>query len=95
MKFEIEFYELALKEWKKLDTVIKEQFRKKLKKLQANPYIESARLHNDLNGCFKIKLKASGYRLVYKVIDEEIIILVIAIGKREKSNVYDEAKKRV
>jgi len=95
MRFEIDFYELALKEWKKLAPDIKAQFRKKLKKLQDNPYVESARLHDDLKGCFKIKLRASGYRLVYKVIDNELVILVIAVGKREKSDVYNNAKQRV
>ena len=44
--------------------------------------------------CYKIKLKAAGYRLVYKVIDERIVVSVIAVGKRERSAVYDQAKKR-
>ena len=43
---------------------------------------------------YKIKLRASGYRLVYEVIDEEIYILVIAIGKRDKSLVYKKARQR-
>lgn len=29
----------------------------------------SARLKGDLTGCYKIKLRASGFRLVYQVID--------------------------
>ena len=40
MIFNIEFDKRALKEWQKLDQSIKEQFKKKLKKLQENPYIE-------------------------------------------------------
>lgn len=72
MIFNIEFDKRALKEWQKLDQSIKEQFKKKLKKLkklQENPYIESARLKGDLSGCYKIKLRASGFRLVYQIID--------------------------
>jgi len=42
----------------------------------------------------KIKLKASGYRLAYEVIDQEIYILVIAIGKREKNVVYKKTRER-
>ncbi|WP_258086905.1 type II toxin-antitoxin system RelE family toxin [Xenorhabdus bovienii] len=95
MKFNIDFDERALKEWHKLDKSIREQFKKKLRKLQENPYIESARLHGDLAGCFKIKLCSSGFRLVYQVIDEEIVIWVIAVGKREDSMAYDIAKKRL
>ena len=45
--------------------------------------------------CYKIKLKASGYRLVYEVIDNELIIIVVIIGKRNRNEVYDIAKNRL
>ncbi|EKP0299702.1 type II toxin-antitoxin system RelE/ParE family toxin [Aeromonas veronii] len=95
MIFEIDFDERALKEWQRLDHAIREQFKKKLRKLQSNPFVESARLHGELSGCFKIKLRSSGYRLVYQVIDQELVILVIAIGKRDKAAAYEVAGKRV
>ncbi len=95
MTFNIDFDERAFKEWKKLDKTIRDQFKKKLRKLQHNPYTGEARLHGDLAGCFKIKLRASGFRLIYKVIDEEIVIWVIAVGKRERSNVYNIASERI
>lgn len=44
--------------------------------------------------CYKIKLKSSGYRLVYKVLDKEIVVLVVAVGKRERNAVYKNAMKR-
>jgi len=47
MIFNIDFDERALKEWYKLDKSIQTQFKKKLKQLQNNPHIESARLHGD------------------------------------------------
>ncbi|EGE2290357.1 type II toxin-antitoxin system RelE/ParE family toxin [Escherichia coli] len=95
MTFNIDFDERAFKEWKKLDKTIRDQFKKKLRKLQHNPYTSATRLHGDLAGCFKIKLRASGFRLIYKVIDEEIVIWVIAVGKRERSNVYNIASERM
>ncbi|MEA2108503.1 MAG: type II toxin-antitoxin system RelE/ParE family toxin, partial [Pseudomonadota bacterium] len=49
----------------------------------------------DFENHYKIKLRASGYRLVYEVIDNEISVLVVAIGKREKNSVYRNAKKRI
>ncbi|EIV5012342.1 type II toxin-antitoxin system RelE/ParE family toxin, partial [Salmonella enterica] len=55
----------------------------------------SARLHGDLAGCFKIKLRASGFRLIYKVIDDEIVIWVVAVGKREYEKAYETARKRL
>ncbi|HFB2115985.1 TPA: type II toxin-antitoxin system RelE/ParE family toxin [Escherichia coli] len=95
MTFNIDFDERAFKEWNKLDRTIRDQFKKKLRKLQHNPYSGAARLHGDLAGCFKIKLRASGYRLIYKVIDEEIVIWVIAVGKREHDKAYHFASERI
>ncbi|AHE59475.1 mRNA interferase RelE [Escherichia coli 2-210-07_S3_C3] len=45
--------------------------------------------------CYKIKLRTLGYRLVYQVNDKELLVLVIAIGKREYSAVYEDATKRL
>ena len=42
----------------------------------------------------KMKLKAAGCRLVYKVIDERTIVSVNTVGKQEHSAVYNQAKKR-
>lgn len=95
MIFNIEFDERALKEWQKLDKTIQEQFKKKLKQLQNNPHIKALRLSGDLSNCYKIKLQTSGFRLIYQVINEEIVILVIAIGKREDKKVYGTANTRL
>ena len=85
---------LALKEWKKLDQSVREQFKKQLEKRLLNPRVASAKLHGDLADFYKIKLRALGYRLVYEVIDHKLIILVIAVGKRNQADVYDKASSR-
>ncbi len=94
MNYNLTFLPTALKEWKKLDSSIQVQLKKKLKKVLIKPHIVSNQLRGFENH-YKIKLRASGYRLVYEVIDQEICILVIAIGKRDKSEVYKQAKKRI
>lgn len=43
---------------------------------------------------YKIKLRSAGYRLVYRVEDERITVVVVAIGRREHSEIYKAAKKR-
>ncbi len=93
MTYEIEFLESALKEWKKLDANTREQFRKKLNERRENPRVPSAKLR-DSSERYKIKLRSIGYRLVYSVKDDRLVVLVIAIGKRERSEVYEAAKKR-
>jgi len=92
-KYKLKFLPTALKEWKKLDPAIQSQLKKKLKERLQNPCITSSRLYGFENH-YKIKLRSSGYRLVYEVIEKEIVVLVIAVGKREKNLVYKKAVKR-
>ncbi len=40
------------------------------------------------------KLRSAGYRLVYEVDDQEVIVFVIAVGKRENDSVYKKARNR-
>ncbi|MEQ1531372.1 MAG: type II toxin-antitoxin system RelE/ParE family toxin [Methylococcales bacterium] len=85
MTYRLKFLASAKKEWDKLD--------KKLKQCLENPHIPANKLR-DFDSAYKIKLRASGYRLVYEVDDQEIVVFVIAVGKRENSVVYDKAKER-
>lgn len=94
MNYSLEFKESALKEWKKLDGVIREQFKKKLAERLVRPCVEAARLKG-MAGCYKIKLKNAGYRLVYQVDDNRVVVIVVAVGKRENLTVYKVASKRV
>ena len=66
----------------------------KLAKVLEQPRIEANRLHG-LPDCYKIKLRASGYRLVYQVQDERVVVFVVAVGKREREQVYLDAGSRM
>ena len=92
--YSLEFHELALKEWKKLDGSIKVQFQNALSKRLKTPRVPSARLRGDLQNTYKIKLRDVGYRLVYEVIDQQLVVMVIAIGKRDRNEAYLSAVKR-
>lgn len=48
-----------------------------------------------LDNCYKIKLLADGYRLVYQVIDARLVVSVVTTGKRDKLAVYHEAAQRI
>jgi len=65
-----------------------------LKEILENPKIESNRL-SGLPNCYKIKLRSAGYRLVYQVNDDRIVVLILAIGKRERSEAYEKAMQRL
>ncbi|WP_434611411.1 type II toxin-antitoxin system RelE family toxin [Pseudomonas sp. R1-7] len=93
MEYGVEWDPKALKELKKLDGAIRLRLLKKLRERQEYPRVPGDALHG-MKDCYKIKLRGAGYRLVYRVEDERIVILVVAIGKRERSNVYASAKTR-
>jgi mRNA interferase RelE/StbE len=96
MTYSIEILPSARREWKKLDHDIKAQVVRKLEQLRANPHVPSARL-SDLPDCYKIKLRSKGYRIVYRVIDERLVILIVAAGKRDagKNDIYSVASQRI
>lgn len=93
MTYRLKFKDEALKEWHKLDSTLREQFKKKITERLQDPRVPAAKLagHPDR---YKIKLKSSGYRLVYEVRDVEIVVVFVAIGKRERNAVYASAAKR-
>ena len=93
MIYELSFVDDALKEWRKLDSMIRRQFKSKLEERLANPAVPSARLRGSDNR-YKIKLRSAGYRLVYEVRDREVLVVVVAVGKRERNEVYKAAARR-
>ena len=94
MNYKIKFLPQAKKEWDKLDKSLQNIFKKKLEKIQNNPHIPANSL-KILPNCYKIKLRNSGYRLVYEVENDTISIYVISVGKRDKLAVYEKAIKRL
>jgi mRNA interferase RelE/StbE len=93
MTYELAFLDEALKEWRKLDSVTREQFKARLAERLLNPKIPSARLHGAKER-YKIKLRNAGYRLVYEVRDQDVLVIVVAVGKRERNEVYRVAERR-
>lgn len=83
MTYELAFLEDALKEWEKLDRTIREQFKAKLAERLQTPRVPSSKLHGQKDR-YKIKLRSVGYRLVYEVRDREVLVVVIAVGKRDR-----------
>ena len=94
MTYKLEFKKTALKEWEKLGHTIKDQFKKKLKERLENPHVPSAAL-SGAKDIYKIKLRQLGYRLVYSIEDKTITVTVIAVGKRDRNEIYDIALSRL
>lgn len=91
MTYRLEFAESALKEWRKLGETVRAQFKKKLAERLETPRVPAAQLSGAVDR-YKIKLRASGYRLVYEAHDRTVTVVVLAVGRRD--SVYDTASRR-
>ena len=49
----------------------------------------------DLTGYRKIYFGKKGYRIVYEIQRQRLVILVIGIGKRERAEIYREVARRL
>lgn len=85
--YRLRFGRHALRQWKKLDPSIQQQFKKKLAKALENPHNPSTALKGFRNS-YRIKLRRVGYRLGYKVVDKQLVVLVISVGRRDKGQIY-------
>ena len=93
MPYELAFLPEALREWRTLTAGIREQFKKKLAERLIEPRIPASKLWGSGHR-YKIKLRAAGFRLVYEVQDLDVLVLVVAVGKRERNAVYRQADQR-
>ena len=82
--YTIEFLPSAKKELKKLDFVVQKQIKEKIVLLASDP----DKLKNNikaLKGEYsgKFRLRIGSYRIVFRIIEEQVVIIVIRIGQRK------------
>lgn len=94
MSFSLEFLKPAQKEWRKLGATVQTQFKAKLAERLETPRVPGDQIRGYPDH-YKIKLRSSGFRLVYEVRNEKLVIVVIAIGKRNRDDVYRKAVRRI
>lgn len=93
MPYRLEFLPSARKEWDKLGSTVRAQFVKKMRERLITPRVPAAALHG-MPDHYKIKLASAGYRLVYRVADNVLTVTVVAVGKRERGEAYEAARRR-
>jgi len=84
--YNFKFYKEAEKDLAKLNNNVKKLFVKKLAQIIANPEIGKDLGNKNnliLSGLKKVYFDNKRYRIVYEIKDNEILIHIIAIGKRE------------
>ena len=97
MFYKIIFHPKAEEEFSNLDGRLKQEVINKIIKLKNNPTlgkILGKKTGLNLFGCRAIYFDNKRARVVYKIIKDKIIIYILAIGQRDKSNVYKIASSR-
>ena len=98
MPYEIVLKEEADEELAKLSNRERLLVFKQLKKISDSPGLGQLlgnRAGYDLSGCRKMYADKKKIRIVYMLKEEQIIIEIIAIGKKDEMQVYKDASKRL
>ena len=92
--YKVLFRPRAKKTFDRLDAMIQRQIANKLIERSSNPRIQGDAL-SKMPDCYKIKLRSKGVRLIYKVQDDRLILLILAVGGREREEAYIAAAKEL
>ena len=96
---DIQLISEAVKDYKSLDGNIKKLVNEKIDALKDNPFLGEAlgnKNNIDLTGYYKIYIAKKSYRIVYRIVKNEIEIIEIwGIGKRDKMEIYKKVGKRI
>ena len=94
-KYKLRFMPEALDEWHRLDGSVKVNPKKLFAKRLDHPHVPGGELQGPLAGCYKIKLRQQGARLIYSVEDDHMVVTVVAVGRGEDGRAYESAMERL
>lgn len=86
--YRVKFTAESQAEFEKLDGSVKPQVLRAIERRAESPIVPSARLSGGNGLLFRIKFRGAGLRIIYEVIDDEVVILVLKIGRRDEKNLY-------
>jgi len=95
--YKIIYHPLVEEDLKQLNNSIRIEVFKKLEKIKTSPELGQLlgnKNNMNLSGLRKVYVAKKQVRIVYEIIDDILVVKVIAIGKREAMKVYSEAHKR-
>ncbi len=101
MGLNLEYQVILTKKAKKILAKIKDRREQKsllerIEKLKLEPNKQGKPLSKDLSGYFSIRAVGQRYRIVYKIDQNKILVIVVGLGKRkegDKNDVYKIVKK--
>lgn len=97
MKWQIILLPIAEKLLQEIgDRRIRESIAKRIDGLAYDPDIQGKPMRDELAGYRSIRAVGQRYRIIYKVEEERVVVLVVAVGMRkegDKKDAYELAKK--
>ncbi len=78
------------------DVRIRQNISKRITRLEHDPEKQGKPLSDELTGYRSIRAIGQRYRIIYKVEEERVVVVVVALGIRkegDKKDVYELAKK--
>ncbi len=78
------------------DRRVQEKLRSSLRRLEYEPELQGKLLADELVGYRSVRAVGQRYRIIYKVEDQRVLVLIVALGMRkegDKKDIYELAKK--
>jgi len=96
--YSVEYHPALEEDLKELGHSTAQLVFKKLKKIAENPVIGvdlGNKANMNLTGYKKVYVDKKRVRIVYKIVEEKIVVYVVAVGKRDDMEVYEKASERL
>jgi len=96
--YKIKLTIIAADNIKKLDSRTQNQIINKIESLKEEPLLLGKPLRGPLKEFRSIRSAGQRYRIIYKVLEKEIIVIIVAIGIRkdgDKKDIYELMKKYI
>ena len=98
MRYSVTLTADAADDFRHLDGSLRISVAKQLRKLETAPLLGEHlgnRAGLNLTGYYKLYAAQKSIRIVYRIIEQKVMVEVVAIGKREDMSVYKTSLKRI
>jgi mRNA interferase RelE/StbE len=97
MKWRVEIAKTALEQLQKItDLRVRKKLFERIEQLEHNPEDQGKPLRNELSGLLSVRAIGQRYRIIYKVVNQQVIVVVVAVGIRregDRSDIYRIAER--
>ncbi len=96
--YSIKLTEIATEALRSIDSKTRSQILSKIEQLKEEPLLLGKALVGPLKEFRSVRAAGQRYRIIFKVLDEQIIVVIVAVGMRksgDKKDIYELMKKYI